>query len=121
MSVRKQVLWNDKTMTYEGFSDAGDAPDCTVGSANTSGNNRRQRKKSKVPIVKDVLVFMVVGHDFRITVAYQFLNGMDAIDRATLTKEVISRVDQTGAKVISLTGDGLHANMTVAKLLGAKF
>lgn len=36
-------------------------------------------------------------------------------------KKVIAAVDNTGAWVISLTGDGLAANRTVAALLGADF
>lgn len=89
-----------------------------------SSNNREQstnKQTKKVPRVKNALVFMAVGHDFRITVAYKLLNGMIAIDRAIFTQEVIRRIGLTGAKIISLTSDDLYANTAVAKLLGAKF
>lgn len=110
VSIRKQCLWNDRKVSFQGFSEI-----------STSAEQRRQKtsNQNKVPLVKDALVFMAVGDDFRITVAYQLLCGMDALDRTALTKEVIRCIDRTGAKVISLTSDGLIANVTVARLLGA--
>lgn len=105
MSIRQQVQFNKSKMSFQGLSE------------DTNSTNNM----NKVPIVKDALVFMAVGTDFRITVAYQLLRGMTAIDRAVFAREVIRRVDLTGAKVISFTGDGLHANLAVAKLLGANF
>lgn len=104
MSIRKQVMWNSDTKTFHGFS---------------TENNSNSKKK--LPVSKDALVFMAVGPDFKIAVAYFFLSGLNAIDRAALTKEVIAAVCDTGAKVVSFTGDGLSANITVAKLLGADF
>lgn len=41
--------------------------------------------------------------------------------RAELTLEVIRCVEECGVYIIGLTSDGLHANMTVAKLLGTNF
>lgn len=107
VTLRKQVQFNESNMSFEGFSEI-------------ANSNKRKRKKNDAPIVKEALVYMVVGIDFRITVAYQLTAGMNAIDRAAFTKEVIRCIDLTGAKVISLTGDGLYANMAVAKLLGAQ-
>lgn len=104
MSIRQKVSFNKNKMEFEGFS--------------TSSSSRNN---NKVPMLKEASVFMAVGPDFRIAVAYQLLNGQNAIDRASFTKEVIRRLDLTGAKTISLTGDGLNLNMAVAKLLGANF
>lgn len=104
ISIRKQVEWNAVTEIFDGFPTA---------------TNRNSKKK--LPITKVALVFMVVGHDFKIPVAYFFLNGLQAVDRAILTREITTAVDNTGAKVISLTGDGLSANIAVAKMLGADF
>lgn len=104
ISIRKQVEWDAVTKTFDGFP--------TVTNTNS---------KKKLPTTKEALVFMAVGHDFKIPVAYFFLNGLQAIDRAILTREVITAVDNTGAKIISLTGDGLSANIAVAKILGADF
>lgn len=112
ISLREQVFFDDKNMLFEGFCESTD-------SKTRKKNNKTNEKK--VPLVKNALVFMAVAPNFRITVAYTFLRGMNAVDRAAITKEVIRRIDLTGARVISLTGDGLHANMTVATLLGADF
>ncbi|RYF41516.1 MAG: hypothetical protein EOO27_46240, partial [Comamonadaceae bacterium] len=73
-------------MTFEGFSE-----------------NNHRKKNDKVPLLKDASVFMAVGPDFRISVGYQLLNGQNAVDRASFTREVIRRLDLTGAKTISLT------------------
>lgn len=110
MSIAKQALWNENMESFEGFSGI-------VNSTDRVGRN----DNDKLPIAKDALVFMAVGPNFRMTVAYQFLSGLDAIDRASFTREVIRSVDRTGARVISLTGDELHANKVVAQLLGANF
>lgn len=104
MSIRQQVEWDPEKKTFDGFP--------------TEINTNSKRK---LPICKEALVFMVVGEDFKISVAYFFLNGLQAIDRAVLTKEVIRAIDNTGSIVISLTGDGLAANVAVAKILGADF
>lgn len=105
MSIRKHIEYNEHQSSFKGFP---------------SIVNSKQSNK-KLPIAKDALVFMAVGPDFRITVCYHIMCGLDATDRAILTKEVIRSIDNTGARVISITGDGLHANITVAKLLGANF
>lgn len=112
MSIRQQVLFNEKNKSFEGFSE----------NSGSSRNRRRHNEQNdKVPMLKEASVFMAVGPDFRITVAYQLLNGQDAIDRAAFTREIIRRIDLVGAKVITLTGDGLYLNMAVARLLGADF
>lgn len=108
MSIRKQAVWNNQTESFEGFS----------GLVNSTDRNE---ENAKLPVAKDALVFMAVGPNFRITVAYQLLCGLNAVDRASFTREVINSVVATGACVMSFTGDGLKANKTVAELLGADF
>lgn len=70
---------------------------------------------------KDVLVFLIIGPNFKLPVAYHLLNGLESIDRARITREVINSIEDCGVKIISLTSDGLRANIVVAELLGAKF
>lgn len=112
MSIRQQVFYNEKNMSFDGFSQT----------PNTNQEHGgRRKKKDKVPILKEASVYMVVGPDFRISIAYQLIHGLAAIDQAIFTKEVIRRIELTGTNIISLTGDGLHANMAVAKWLGADF
>lgn len=79
ISLRKQVIWNESKISFEGFSEI----------TNPTKKFKQNHNENEVPIVKDALVYMVAGLDFRITVAYQLIAGMNAIDRAALTKEVI--------------------------------
>lgn len=109
ISIRKHVSWNANKPSFEGFA--------TV----TNSTNNDEDTRQAVPVAIDCLVFMAVGQDFKIPVAFFFLAGLNATDRASLTQEVIRSIDTTGARVISLTSDGLRANVTVANLLGADF
>lgn len=110
-SMKKSGAWNEYDSTFSGF----------VSCENTNGKKRTQKKKSHLDIAKDVLVYMVVGENFKLSVAYFLLNGLEALERAALTQEVIRHVNDTGAKVISLTGDGLIANIACLKHLGVNF
>lgn len=104
MAMRKRPPWNVECKTWGGFP--------------TETNSK---SKKELPVAKEALVFMAVAPNFRMPVAYFLIDGLQAVDRAVLTREVIAAVDSTGAKVVSLTGDGLSANVTVAKILGADF
>lgn len=107
MSMRKQISWKSENESFSGFV--------------TKFNSKAKENNNELAVAKDILVFMVVGPDFRIAVAYFLLNGLQSIDRAALTREVLRSVHRTGAKIISLTSDGLRANVVVARLLGADF
>jgi hypothetical protein len=48
-----------------------------------------------------------------------FISSLKAPDRAALTKECIIKIEETGAKVISLTFDGTTTNISMANILGA--
>lgn len=106
MGIRKQVTYSAENEKFDGFA-------TTV--------NTKSKPNSTLPLAKDALVFMVTGPDFKIAVAYFLLNGLQSVDRAVLTSEVIKSVEETGARVISLTGDGINVNTVVAKHLRADF
>lgn len=107
MAMRRQINYNPSNKEFSGFV--------------THFNSRNDNDNTKLAVAKDVLVFMVVGTDFRLAVAYFLLNGLQSVDRAAITREVVKSVYATGAKIISLTSDGLRANVIVAELLGADF
>lgn len=113
VSIKKSIDWNEAQSQFSGF----------VSCENT--NQRSKKKKGKNPdqldVAKDALVFMCVGEDFKIVVGYFFLCGLDAVDRAALTQEVIRNVNGTGARIISFTCDGPITNISCAKFLGVKF
>lgn len=106
MGIRKQVTWNTEKETFDGFA---------------TSINTKSKVNSKLPLAKDAWVFMVVGPNFKLAVAYFLVNGLESIDRAVITREVIRSIAATGARVVSLTGDGINTNVVVAKLLGADF
>lgn len=106
VAIKKQVVWNTEEKSFDGFS--------TITNTSTQSEN-------KLPVAKEALVYMAVGSNFKIPIAFFFLDGLQAIDRAVLTKEVIRAVEATGATVVSLTGDGLAANISATKILGANF
>lgn len=103
MYIRKKIGWDEKEKQFTGFVSChdGDSED--------------------LPVAKQVLVFMAVGDGFKLTVGYFFLAGLCAHSRAALTQLAIESVNKTGARVISLTGDGLIANVAMVKELGADF
>lgn len=107
MSIRKQITWRRENGKFSGFV--------------TKFNTQNNEDNDVLAVGKDALVFMAVGPDFRIAVAYFLLNGLQSIDRAVLTREVLKNVHRTGAKIVSLTSDGLRANIVVAGLLGSDF
>lgn len=107
ITIRKNVSYNEGEKSFDGFS--------------TQTNQNTNNEQVGVSVAKDALVYMAVGPDFRIAIAYFFLNGLQAIDRAALTNEVIKAVECTGAIVLTLTGDGLIANIKSYAILGADF
>lgn len=112
-SMRKNLCYCNETQSFIGFS--------TVINSSKQNEDADYEDISNIKLAKDVLVFLVVGPDFKIPVAYEFLNGLESNDRAALTLRVIQAVEVTGIKVMSLTTDGLFANITTAEALGVKF
>lgn len=111
MSIRRQVSFSSHDKTFIGFSTENNPPE----------HCNNQGEESAPKVAKDALVFMAVGPDFKISIAYHLLNGLNATGRAELTLKAIESLESTGAVLMSLTADGLNANLTVAKLLGANF
>lgn len=109
MFTRKELSYCNTTQTFIGFS--------TV----TNSSQHIEGDKSELKLAREALVYMVVGPDFKLAVAYELLDGLETEDRAALTLQVIKRIENVGAKVISLTSDGLAANVTTAEALGAQF
>lgn len=117
MAVRKQICWNNFDRAFDGFvtiTNSSKHPE-------PGGDEVDEEVISRLKVAKDALVFCVVGPDFKLAVAYQLLNGLESIDRAALTFEVVKSIEETGSRVIAITADGLKANITTAEFLGAKF
>lgn len=106
--IRKGLFYCNEKQAFVGFS--------TYINTSNGGTDESIPK-----IAKEALVYMVVGTNFKIPVAYELVSGLDGTDRAALTLQVIKEVESTGIKIISLTGDGLAANIVAYEKLGARF
>lgn len=111
MSIRKDISWSAEKQSFVGF----------VSVISSSGRNTEDDNQNKLDVAKNALVFLVVGPDFKVPVAYHLLNKLDSHERAELTREIIKSIEQIGIRILSLTFDGLYANLSTAELLGAKF
>lgn len=78
--------------------------------------------KKKDPMANQAIVFMLheINDPIEIPIAFHFISSLDAIDRASLLAEVVRKVTECGAQVISVTFDGFSSNKTMAENLGAK-
>lgn len=113
MAIRKNICWNAERNEFIGFS--------TVTSSSIGDHEGENQSGTQLKVAKDALVFMIVGPDFKMPIGYHLLNGLEAIDRAALTLEAIRCVEEAGTIIMTLTGDGLNANVVVSQLLGANF
>lgn len=89
MSIRKKVDYNRSKHNFIGYA--------------TCENRSTEEDNQGAPEAKNALVFMIVGEDFKIPVSYFLLKGLNSYERASLTHLVIKKVNDTGAKVMSLT------------------
>lgn len=89
VSIKKKVEYNQHQQKFEGFV--------------TCMDNENNEDSQGLPVAKNALVFMAIGDDFKIAVAYFLLTGLNELGRAALTQLVIRSVNETGAKVVSLT------------------
>lgn len=83
------------------------------------GTNLIEQDDSKY--AKEALVYMVAGvnENFKIPVAYFLISGLKADEKAALTQWVILNVGKTGIKITGLSFDGLVANFSMARQMGA--
>lgn len=107
MAIRKQEDFDDSMKEKTGFVNFG-----------TSDANSDETKYAR-----EALVFLVTGvnQSFKIPVAYFLTNGLKALEKATLIREVILFVSKTGIKIVGLVFAGLFSNLATMRLLGANF
>lgn len=110
MSIRKELCWCNAKKEFLGF--------CTV--MNSSVNDKDENS-AEPKLAKDSLVWMVVGPDFKLPVAYELLSELETYDRAAMMLNVIKCVEQTGVVIVSITSDALAANITSYESLGVNF
>lgn len=106
MAIRKHVEWDDNKKEFSGY--------VNCGPKNDSDN---------LPIAKEALIYMVSGvnHKFKLPVAYFFINGLTAEEKASISKEIFEFLKECGVKIIGFTFDGLPANISMCNKMGADF
>lgn len=74
-----------------------------------------------LPVAKEALVFMLtcINGPWKIPVGYFLINGITAEQKASLVRQALNLIEESGVNVISLTFDGCPANFSMARLLGA--
>ena len=74
-------------------------------------------------IAKEVLVFCVVciNQAWKLPIAYYLINGINTDQKRNLTEQCLTALHEAGMLVISLTCDGLSANLKMLQSLGCNF
>lgn len=106
MAIRKHVQWSDSEKKIFGRISYG---------SRTGGND--------FEIARNAIVFMVNGlnDNFHIPVGFHFIRELNAEERSCLVNEVIASVTALNIKIEGVIFDGLAANISMCKLMGAKF
>lgn len=107
MAIRRQSQWNPHKSKFEGFVDMG----------------QKLTSQDILPLAKEALVFLVSGveEDFKIPLAYYFINSLDTQQSAFVTIQILTRLSEIGVEITSLTMDGHRTNIAMCKFLGANF
>lgn len=106
MAIRKHVQWSDPEKRFFGRISFG---------SRTNQND--------FEVAKNAIVFMVNGlnEDFNLPVAFHFIRELNGAERAELLTKVVSNITSLNIKIKGVIFDGLSANITMCKLLGAGF
>lgn len=102
MSIRKHIQWCSKVKKFLGYVTYG----------------------SKINVVaNNAIVFLVNGLNAKVQVpvAYHFVTTLEANDRMRLLLEILAELFKIGVVVSNITFDGLSANISMCRLLGASF
>lgn len=102
MSIRRHVQWCDNVKRFKGNITYGSIP----------------KNFKYLPVANNVIVFMVngVNINFNLPVAFQFINCLQAHEKAALILMVLRAVTGVGLKVIVLVFDGLPNNFTTCTM-----
>lgn len=105
MAIRHRIEWDGKQM--HGYVDICNAA----------------KQGDYLPEAKEALVFLAtaINGSWKIPVGYFLVDGVTGSQRATLVKQCLELLHETGVHVTSLTFDGCPANISMAKDLGCSF
>lgn len=106
------TLEADQSGNVYGFEDLGNFEDLGMPKSHDVNNTK---------IAKEAVVFLInaVNDRWKAPVAYYLVNGVNAEKLARLVEEVLYFLESNKIDVISLTFDGLGANISMVSYLGA--
>lgn len=104
MSIRKQILWDERLGKMIGNTDYGN-------SMEVEGTDM---------VATEALVFMLVSINgrWKLPIGYVFINKLTAVTQAELIKSALTHSHNAGLTVHSVTCDGAYTNFSTFKLLG---
>lgn len=107
MSLLRNVQWCENQKKFKGHITYGSIP----------------QNSEYLPVANNAIVFMVNGinMNFNLPVAFQFINCLQAHEKAALVLVVLRALTEIGLKIVVLLFDGLISNFTTCALLGASF
>lgn len=108
MRIRPELCYNNHKEAF-------------VGHTTISQRASDENDTSCIELADSALVYLVVGRDFKLPVAYELVHGLDGEQLAAITLKVIKSIEATKTGVMTLTMDGLGANIVSAQQLGVKF
>lgn len=105
MFIRRLVQWSDGKKKFLGHITYG------------------QFECHSIPVARNALVFLLtaINADFSLPIAHHFVIALNAAEKASLINHIITEVTSLGVKVANITFDGLQANISACKILGASF
>lgn len=106
MSIKKQVLWNEKSNKFIGF--------CNYGN--------ELQIEGTITLATESQEFMLVSlrGRWKLPVGYVLLNKTSAVSQAEFIKSVLSHAHNAGIVIWSVTCDGAYTNFATLKLLGCE-
>lgn len=109
VAIRQHTEWNQYRKKFEGTVDFGD-----------SFSFLNATTEDGLHVAKEALVYMIssVEENWKIPVAFFFINGIGASDKKSLTETILTALHDVGATVIGLTFDGTATNIAMANALG---
>lgn len=105
MSIRRLVQWSDAKKKFLGHITYGEF------------------ENHKKPVARNALVFLLtaINADFSLPIAHHFVIALNAAEKASLINHIVTEVTSLGVKIANITFDGLQANVSACKILGASF
>jgi hypothetical protein len=106
MSIRKQIISENGIL--KGFLDYGGLLEVP--------------EESKTVEAKNAMFVMAteINGSHKIPLAYLLTNSLDGVEIKNMIYSVLKKMDECGAKVLSITCDGLKANLSALTQMGAK-